>query len=102
MLREAARVVRPGGSVAVFDGDYASWTWSHPDAVLAKTMDEAFVGAIVNNPRVLRDMPRLLRDADLELVDVLANVYSEVGWPVFRRRGRVVRADDQELRFRSG
>jgi hypothetical protein len=24
-------------------------------------------------------MPRLLRDADLELVDVLANVYSEVG-----------------------
>jgi ubiquinone/menaquinone biosynthesis C-methylase UbiE len=41
MLREAARVARPGGSVAVFDGDYASWTWSHPDAALARTMDEA-------------------------------------------------------------
>jgi ubiquinone/menaquinone biosynthesis C-methylase UbiE len=78
-LHEAARVVQAAGWVAVFDGDYASLTWSHPDANLARTMDEALIATVVNNPRVLRDMPRLLHEAGLELVDVLANVYSEVG-----------------------
>ena len=78
-LREAARVVRPGGTVAVFDGDYASLTWSHPDRDLARTMDEAVIGTIVNNPRVLREMPRLLRQAGLALVEVLPHVYAEVG-----------------------
>src|SRR5262245_36827496 len=42
-------------------------------------MDDAFFAAMVNNPRVLREMPRLLRDAGLELADVLPYMYSEVG-----------------------
>jgi SAM-dependent methyltransferase len=79
LLMEAARVVRPGGRIAIFDGDYASWTFDHPDPVIARAMDEAIVAAVVNNPRILRELPRLLRQAGLEREDLLAWVYADVG-----------------------
>jgi SAM-dependent methyltransferase len=85
MLKEAARVVRPSGRIAVFDGDYASWTFDHPDSTFAKAMDEALIAAVVNNPRVLREMPRLLQQVGLEREDLLAWVYADVGAGSFYR-----------------
>lgn len=79
LLREAARVVRPTGRIAVFDGDYASWTFDHPDPAVAKGMEEAIIAAVVNNPRVLRELPRLLPQVGLEREDLLAWVYADVG-----------------------
>ena len=79
VMREMARVTRPGGTVAVFDGDYASWTWSHPDPALAAAMDDGFRAAAVANPFVMREMPSLLREAGLELVATRAHVYAEIG-----------------------
>ena len=35
VLKDAARVVRPGGNVVIFDGDFASLTFAHPDPTLA-------------------------------------------------------------------
>ena len=78
-LREAARVVRPGGTVALFDGDYASLTFAFPDAGRAKAMDEALIAAVVNNPRVMRDLPALLREIGLDLVEAEGHVFAEVG-----------------------
>jgi SAM-dependent methyltransferase len=43
VLREARRLVRPGGTVAVFDGDYASLTFAYPDHALAKTIEEKLI-----------------------------------------------------------
>ncbi len=79
LLKEAARVVKPTGYVAIFDGDYASWTFDHPDPAFAKMMDEALITAVVNNPRVLRAMPRLLRQVGLEQNEILAWIYPDVG-----------------------
>ena len=79
LLWECARVLRPGGQLAVFDGDYASWTFAHPDHDLARAMEEAVIGAVVNNPRVLRDMPRMLSEVGLERIDTLADVYADIG-----------------------
>lgn len=79
LIKEAARVVQPGGMVAIFDGDYASWTHGCSDPELGQAMEAGIIAAIVGNPRVMRDMPRLLHAAGLELVEAMPHVYAEVG-----------------------
>jgi SAM-dependent methyltransferase len=79
VLREARRLVRPGGTVAVFDGDYASLTFAHPDHALAKTIEEKLIQLIVANPRIMRDLPRLLPEAGLELVESDGTLYADIG-----------------------
>jgi ubiquinone/menaquinone biosynthesis C-methylase UbiE len=79
VLREARRLVRPGGTVAVFDGDYASLTFAYPDHALAKTIEEKLIQLIVANPRIMRDLPRLLPEAGLELVESGGTLYADIG-----------------------
>jgi ubiquinone/menaquinone biosynthesis C-methylase UbiE len=79
VLKEAARVVRLGGSVAIFDGDFASLTFAHPDPAFAKAMDEALVETVFTNPRLMRDLPRLQQQVGLEITATTAYVYAEIG-----------------------
>jgi ubiquinone/menaquinone biosynthesis C-methylase UbiE len=79
VMKEAARVVKPGGMVGIFDGDYASLTFSHADLDRGKAYDEALINAIVTSPRVMRQMPRLLRAAGLELVACFPYILAEIG-----------------------
>jgi SAM-dependent methyltransferase len=79
VLREARRVARPDGTLAIFDGDYASLTFGYPDPVEAKAIEEALLKVVVANPRVMRDLPRLLREAELELVSGSGVLYANVG-----------------------
>jgi ubiquinone/menaquinone biosynthesis C-methylase UbiE len=79
VLGEARRLVRPGGTVAVFDGDYASLTFAYPDHALAKTIEEKLIQLIVANPRIMRDLPRLLPEAGLELIEADGTLYAEIG-----------------------
>jgi ubiquinone/menaquinone biosynthesis C-methylase UbiE len=79
VVREAARVLRPGGMLGIFDGDYASLTFGHADPARGKAYDEALISAVVTNPRVMRQLPRLLPAAGLELVDSFPHVLSEIG-----------------------
>ena len=67
VLAEAARVVRPGGSVAIFDGDYASLTFGCSDPRLGEAMERAIQSMIMSSPRVMRELPRLLPQAGLRL-----------------------------------
>jgi ubiquinone/menaquinone biosynthesis C-methylase UbiE len=83
MLCEARRVVRPGGTVAIFDGDYASLTFAYPDPALARTIEEKLMQLIVANPRVMRDLPRLLRQAGLEIVEAGGRVYANIATSTF-------------------
>jgi ubiquinone/menaquinone biosynthesis C-methylase UbiE len=81
VLREAARVLKVGGMLGIFDGDYASLTFDHADPVKGKIYDDLVVSAVVANPRVMRQMPRLLRAEGLELVTSFSYVLSEAGRP---------------------
>jgi ubiquinone/menaquinone biosynthesis C-methylase UbiE len=79
VLREACRVLKVKGQLAVFDGDYASWTFGFSDDEFAKTMDESLISTMVNNPRVMRNLPSLLLQAGLQLEETAAHLYSEIG-----------------------
>lgn len=79
VLRESARVVRRGGIVIIFDGDYGSLTFACADPELGKAMDEALKTAVFTNPRVMSNLPRLLREVGLELAGTLPHAHAEIG-----------------------
>ncbi|HWM78379.1 MAG TPA: methyltransferase domain-containing protein [Methylomirabilota bacterium] len=87
VVKEAARVVRAGGTVGIFDGDFASLTFGHADPEKGKASDEALVGAVSASPRVMRQMPRLLQAAGLELLASFPYVLTEIGKADFWRSG---------------
>ncbi|MCC8400903.1 methyltransferase domain-containing protein [Paraburkholderia sp. MMS20-SJTN17] len=74
VVREAARLVRGSGTVAVFDGDYATMTFGAD-----REMDEKIISAVIANPRVMRAMPQLFRHVGLELIDSRGWLMTEIG-----------------------
>jgi SAM-dependent methyltransferase len=79
VLKEAARLVRPGGMIGIFDGDYASMTFGHADPVKGKAYDDAIISGVVTSPQVMRQMPRLLQAAGLQIVASFPYIVAEVG-----------------------
>ena len=79
VLAEAARVIRPGGVVVVFDGDYASLTFGCSDPQLGQAIEGAIQSVIMSSPRVMREVPRLLPKAGLQLIATQAHVFAEAG-----------------------
>jgi ubiquinone/menaquinone biosynthesis C-methylase UbiE len=79
LIEEMIRLVKPGGLVVIYDGDYASLTYSNPDAQRGKAIDDLIIGSIVTQPRILRQLPLLLTSAGLEIVQAFAYVVTDVG-----------------------
>ena len=79
VLAEARRVLKPGGTLVAFDGDYASLTFAFADAAAGRRMDEALARATFNNPLVIRTLPQLLEEAGLVPGETLGDVVYEIG-----------------------
>lgn len=79
VLGEMARVLRPGGVIGIFDGDYASLTFELGEAERSRQMDEAVIASLVTHPRILRRLPRLLQQAGFTLAAVMPSVIVDAG-----------------------
>ena len=78
-IKNFSSVIRKGGTLVVFDGDYASLTYAYPDYEFGRRMDHALASATFNNPLIMRDLIRILPGMGLQITDILANVISEIG-----------------------
>jgi hypothetical protein len=54
-------------------------TFALEDPVQSKKYDEALISAVVTSPRVMRQMPRLIQQAGLEMVRTFPYIMAEVG-----------------------
>ncbi len=79
VLKEACRVLKPKGTLVVFDGDYASLTYGFDDVEMGRRVDWALARTVFNNPVVMRHMSELLVTAGFELTEILADLVSEIG-----------------------
>lgn len=79
VIREMARVARLGGTVAIFDGDYASLTYGFSDHIFGHEMDVVLANATFNNPLIMRELPQLLPELGLRLTSAWGEAVVEIG-----------------------
>ena len=77
VLAEASRVLRPEGSLAAFDGDYATTTVASGEFDPLQACADAWVGSSVHDRWLMRRLPRLVETAGFELVRFASHGYVE-------------------------
>jgi SAM-dependent methyltransferase len=78
VVREMARVTRPGGRVGLQDQDFGVVAVTHPDAALTDHILDGVVRHIYEEPRSGRRLPGLLRAAGLGDVRLLTDVFQDI------------------------
>jgi SAM-dependent methyltransferase len=83
MLREAVRVLRGAGCLAIFDGDYATATLAIGPGDPLEACADAFRANFVHDPWLARRLPSLVRAAGLRLERLRSFGYVEALEPGF-------------------
>ena len=83
VLAETFRVLRPNGTVAVCDGDYATVTVALGEWDPLQDCIEAVKAAFLNDPWLVRRLPALLRGAGFEVVSSKSHGYLQVSDPEY-------------------
>ena len=78
-VQEAIRLAKPGGKIVIHDGDYASLTFDTGNPDLDRVMPGRYMKAMVANPHVMREMPRLLKQFDVTVTLAIGDVVVEAG-----------------------
>lgn len=82
-LEEAFRVLRPGGRLAVFDGDYATMTFALDNRDPLQSCAEAVLDMLVHDPWLMRRIAPLLAAAGFEDVRLEGHAYTSTGTDYF-------------------
>lgn len=77
VVREMARVTRPGGRVALQDQDFGTVAVAHPDRALTDRIMDGVAARIYEEPYSGRRLPALLRAAGLTGVRLATEVYQD-------------------------
>ncbi|MCL4264164.1 MAG: methyltransferase domain-containing protein [Anaerolineae bacterium] len=83
MLHQAVRVLRLGGCLVIFEGDYATATVATKAGDPLNTCAEAFREHFVHDPWLVRRLPALVRAAGVDLNRVRSYGYVEAPNPGF-------------------
>jgi SAM-dependent methyltransferase len=89
LLHEALRVLRPGGCLAVFDGDYTTGTLATGAGDPLDACAEAFRTHFIHDPWLVRRLPRLVQAAGVQLQRIRSYGYVEALAPGFMLSGWV-------------
>jgi len=89
MLAEAVRILRPGGCVAVFEGDYATATLATRAGDPLDRCADAFRENFVHDPWLVRRLPAMVRAAGLQVEIARSHGYVETVAPGFMLRSWV-------------
>ena len=79
VLMENARILKPGGTLIVFDVDHAATTYGLPDYAAMRNADFLLSSAIAANADICRQLPRLLKEAGYQLQHHKSDIVSECG-----------------------
>ena len=83
VLAEAFRVLRPGGSLAVCDGDYSTITVALGDFDPVQQCIEAAKAAFINDVWLVRRLPALLRARGFEILGSRSHGYLQTSDPEY-------------------
>jgi SAM-dependent methyltransferase len=87
VLSEARRLLRRGGTLAVYDADWASLTHEAADTDVSAIINGAPIGYFFAQPRLMRRLPLLAREAGLEIIATRGYVFAEIGRADYWRPG---------------
>jgi ubiquinone/menaquinone biosynthesis C-methylase UbiE len=99
VVEELVRVTRAGGRVGLQDQDFGLVAAAHPDRALTDNILDGVAARIYEEPYSGRRLHALLREAGLEQVRVLADVYQDTALTDFSRAFLERRAENA-VRFR--
>ena len=79
VLTNAVRYLKKSGKIIIFDADYETLLISSGDKKLDEIVNNAIKKGCVAQPKVMREIPKIAKDLDLNFLNYQANLLFEAG-----------------------
>jgi ubiquinone/menaquinone biosynthesis C-methylase UbiE len=79
VLTNAMKYIKKSGKIIIFDADYETLLMSSGDKKLDDIVNNAIKKGCVAQPKVMREIPKIAKDLDLNFLNYQANLLFEAG-----------------------